>query len=162
LKYKEKNMNNKMIRIVVAVIVAGAAFLPMTRADEYNQQTKLTFNQPVEIPGRVLPAGTYWFVLMDDTSNRGVVRVFSSDWKTLYATESTVNAERQEPAEGTVLKFAERGSAGIQALLTWFYPGETIGHEFLYSRQVENELAQDKQQTVLVQPRSGSDSNPGI
>jgi hypothetical protein len=28
--------------------------------------------------------------------------------------------------------------------VTWFYPGETTGHEFLYPRQVEKELASVK------------------
>lgn len=142
--------NKKLIRIVFYVIVAGVVFLPTAWAAEYNQQTKLTFNEPVEIPGRILPPGTYWFVLVDNTTNRGLVRVFSSDWKTLYATEETENTESGKPAQDTTLKFAERESAGPPALLTWFYPGQTIGHEFLYSRQVENELAQGKQLTVLV------------
>jgi hypothetical protein len=155
--------NKKLLSIIFGVIVAGAAFLPVARADEFNQQTKLTFNQPVEIPGRVLPAGTYWFVLVEDTTNRGLVRVFSSDWKTLYATEMTVNTERQEPAaDVTILKIAERGSADYQAVLTWFYPGETIGHEFLYPKEVENELAQDKQQTVVVKPMSAADFKAGL
>jgi hypothetical protein len=155
--------NKKLLSIIFGVIVAGAAFLPVARADEFNQQTKLTFNQPVEIPGRVLPAGTYWFVLVEDTTNRGLVRVFSSDWKTLYATEMTVNTERQEPAaDVTILKIAERGSAEHQAVLTWFYPGETIGHEFLYPKEVENELAQDKQQTVVVKPVSAADFKAGL
>ena len=29
------------------------------QADEWNKKTVLTFSQPVEIPGHVLPAGTY-------------------------------------------------------------------------------------------------------
>jgi hypothetical protein len=35
------------------------------------------------------------------------------------------------------------------ALVTWFYPGNDIGHEFVYSKQVESELAQDAKQTFV-------------
>jgi hypothetical protein len=35
-----------------------------------------------------------------------------------------------------------------EALVTWFYPGETTGHESLYPKQVEKEPAKDKQDTV--------------
>jgi hypothetical protein len=47
----------------LSLIFAGAVFLPAARAGEANQKTKLVFSQPVGIPGAVLPAGTYWFIL---------------------------------------------------------------------------------------------------
>ena len=50
------------ILFLLAVLVA----LPAARADQSNQATKVTFSQPVQIPGRVLPAGTYWFELPED------------------------------------------------------------------------------------------------
>lgn len=152
----------KVLSIFFGAILACAAFLPVAQASEFNQQTKLTFDQPVEVPGQVLPAGSYWFVLVDDVSSRDMVQVFSADWKTLYATLITVNSERQYPAEGTLLKFANRESAGAQALLTWFFPGETIGHEFLYSNQEEKELAQDRQQTVVARPASEAEIRSGL
>jgi hypothetical protein len=33
--------------------------------------------------------------------------------------------------------------------VTWFYPGETTGHKFLYPKQVEKELANAKLATVM-------------
>jgi hypothetical protein len=45
--------------------------------------------------------------------------------------------------------FAERGSSQAQAIVTWFYPGSTRGHEFLYPKQVQQELAKDKHDTVV-------------
>jgi hypothetical protein len=33
--------------------------------------------------------------------------------------------------------------------VTWFYPGDTIGHEFLYPKQAEKELASAKLVTVV-------------
>jgi hypothetical protein len=31
--------------------------------------------------------------------------------------------------------------------VTWFYPGNDTGHQFVYSKQMETELAQDAKQT---------------
>ena len=138
----------KLWSVVFSVVFTCMTLLAHARASEQDQQTKVTFDQPVEIPGRVLPAGTYWF--LRDTSNINVVRVYSLDWKTLYATELTVDTEVLKPADDTTFTFAERESSQPEALLKWFYPGTTIGHEFLYHKQEEKELSQDKQQTVVL------------
>jgi hypothetical protein len=47
---------------------------------------------------------------------------------------------------------AEQGGGHPDSLLKWFYPGLETGHEFLYPKQKEKELAQDKQQTIEVSP----------
>jgi DNA-binding beta-propeller fold protein YncE len=124
--------------------------LPAARADESNQATKLTFNQSIQISGHVLPAGTYWFVLLDINSPN-IVRVFNSDRSTLYATILTIDAERLNTTDNTAITFAERDSAQPQpqSIVYWFYPGRTIGHEFLYPKQVQKELAKDKHVTVV-------------
>ena len=152
----------KILTIAFGLIVTCSAFTPVAQASESNQSTKVTFDQPIEIPGQVLPAGTYWLVLADDDLNRDVVRIFSADWKTLYATEMTANSERLKPADGTTLTIAGRESSGNQALVSWFYPGETIGHEFLYSGQEAKELARDKQQTVVATRMSTAEFKAGM
>jgi hypothetical protein len=35
------------------------------------------------------------------------------------------------------------------AIVTWFYPGRTIGHEFRYSKQDQKEIALAKQRTIV-------------
>jgi hypothetical protein len=152
----------KFLSIAFGLIVTCSAFMPVARASEFNQSTKVTFDQPIEIPGQVLPAGTYWFVLADNDLDRYVVRIFSADWKTLYATEMTANSERLKPADGTILTFAERESSGNKALVSWFYPGETIGHEFLYSGQEAKELARDKRQKVVATRMSTAELKAGM
>jgi hypothetical protein len=133
------------ILFLLAVLIVA----PAAHADQANQETKVTFSQPVQIPGRVLPAGTYVFVLPDEINDHFQVRIFNADRTMLIATLLTVDAERSKPADNTVFGFAERGSAQPEAIVTWFYPGETSGHEFLYPKQVEKELASAKQVTVF-------------
>ncbi len=134
--------------VTITFLFAFLVVLPSARADQSNQATQVTFSQPVQFPGRVLPAGTYWFILPRDTTEHFIVRIFNSDRTMLIATLLTINAERAVPTDHTVFTLAERGSERPEAVVTWFYPGRTTGHEFLYPKQVEKELAKDKQDTV--------------
>jgi hypothetical protein len=130
----------------LGLLLAFLIMLPVARASEADQATKLTFSQSVQIPGRILPAGTYWFIVSDP----GIVHIFNSDRSILYATLQTASAEHLKPVETTEIAFANRGPMQPEAIVTWFYPGQSIGHEFLYSKQDEKEIAQAKQHTVAV------------
>ena len=135
--------------LAVALALASIITLPSARADEWDQATKITFSQPVQIPGRVLPAGTYWFVLFDSSSDRNTVQVFSADRSMLYGTFHTVATESATIPDNTAITFAERQQTQPETIVSWFYPGEATGHEFLYPKQEERELAQAKQHTVV-------------
>jgi len=150
-------MNTKsVVSITLGLIITCVMMIQPARADEWNEQTKVTFGQAVEIPGRTLPAGTYWFQLADADSSRNIVQIFSENRSTLYATVMTVSSERMEPADETLLTFAEPESTGAPAIIKWFYPGETIGHEFEYSKSKESEFAQDRHETLSVNSKGGS------
>jgi hypothetical protein len=143
-------MNTRKAISILGSLLAFTIILPVARADEYDQATKLTFSQSVQIPGRVLPAGTYWFVLADTSiANRNIIHIFNSDRSTLYATVSTITADRAQPSDHTAITFAERQSTQPSAIVTWFYPGRQSGHEFVYPKSEEQELAQGKHQTVM-------------
>jgi hypothetical protein len=146
----------RSLAIVFCIILACVVFLPAARADDWNQMTKMEFSQPVEIPGVVLPAGTYWFVLVNNQSDRDIVQIFSSDWSKLYATVFTVPTERMQPTDRTEIKFAERPHSQREALLKWYYPGLLTGHEFLYRQKEEKELTRDTKQELVVRPMTVS------
>jgi hypothetical protein len=132
---------------ILGLLLAFTIMLPAARADEKNEAIKITFSQPVQIPGRVLPAGTYWFVLPDDTTHQ--VRIFDADRTMLYVTLFTIDADRPTPTGKTVVTLAQRGLAEPQAIVSWFYPSNTRGHEFLYPKQMREELAKDKQNIIV-------------
>jgi len=145
--------------IAVGLVIAFALFFELAaHADESDEATFMSFNAPVQIPGQVLPAGTYLFELADRGSEPNVVQVFSSDRTVLYGTFLTVATERQNPTDDTTVKLAEPEYGGTPVLLKWFYPGRDIGNEFLYSRQAENELARDSQQAIVAHQAPSSNS----
>jgi hypothetical protein len=141
-------MKINKVALLIAFVIASLLFLEVAaRADEANQSIKITFSQAAEIPGQILPAGTYVFKLADP-NDLDVVQIFNSEGTHLYATLQTIEAERRKPAGHTIVVLAERPDGRPDTLLQWFYPGSTSGHEFVYSKQEEQQLTQDRQQTV--------------
>jgi hypothetical protein len=118
-------------------------------ASEMDQYTHLSFSQQVQIPGQTLPAGTYLFKLLaaDDLN---LIQISSLDGSHVYATLRTISTERPEVTGDTVLVMAEQGSEKPVAILKWFYPGRTDGHEFVYSGSEKEQLAQERQRTIVV------------
>ncbi len=122
---------------------------PRLRADQWNQATKVTFNDSIEVPGKVLTAGTYWFTLLNDDPDRNIVQIWNAHRSELLATILTVPDYRLQPKGRTVIKFEERPSSRPEALEAWFYPGESYGHEFVYPEARAKELAKRVGRPVL-------------
>jgi hypothetical protein len=131
----------KTIFAVLSLTLLAATLTPGARADEWNKRTVMTFSQPVEIPGQILPAGTYTFVLLDSPADRHIVQIFNADGSHIIATVLAINNYRLRPTGDTVVKFAERAGDNPEALKAWFYPGDNFGQEFVYPKQRAIELA---------------------
>ncbi len=140
---------SKLSMIAGFIIAFALIFELAAHADEDNELTRLTFSQPVQVPGRILPAGTYEFVLADSQSGRDIVQIFNADGTELFATIQTIPTDRVRETNGTSVTLAQRPDGQPAALVNWFYPGMDTGHEFIYSKQVETELAQDARQTFV-------------
>lgn len=122
------------------------------RADEWSKRTVVTFSAPVELPGIVLPAGTYVFKLLDSVSNRHIVQVFNENETKLYTTILAIPNYRLEPTGETVMHFAERPKGTPTALRGWFYPGDNFGQEFVYPKTRAVNLAAEVKAPVLAAP----------
>lgn len=114
-------------------------FAPNAKADLWDHKTIVTFDQPVEIPGQVLLPGTYVFSLENLVSDRDFVQIWSGDNMHLLATVLAVPASQNEPAEKSVFKLEERAPNSPKAIKDWFYPGDTLGLEFVYPPVLSNE-----------------------
>ncbi|HSR08842.1 MAG TPA: hypothetical protein VLM42_16985 [Bryobacteraceae bacterium] len=97
-------MTKKLLTILCAALFAVTAAI----AGEWDKMTTVTFSQPVELPGVVLPAGTYVFVLADSPTSRHVVRVFNKEQNHLFGTFLALPNIRLMPTSDTVLRFHER------------------------------------------------------
>jgi hypothetical protein len=139
-------------KITLTVSVALFAATTLARADEWNQRTEFTFSAPVEVPGQVLPAGTYIFKLADSSSDRNIIQVFSKNEKHLYGTFLGIPDYRIKPADKSILTFSERPVGSPEAIKAWFYPGQNYGHEFVYPKPKAAELAKANNTPVPSMP----------
>lgn len=114
-------------------ILFGVTFAPGVKADQWDKKTIVTFSDSVEIPGQVLPAGTYVFKLANLPSNRHIVQIWNADENEVLATIMTIPNVRSETPDDSLFEFDERPSDSPPALKAWFYPGNSTGEEFVYS-----------------------------
>jgi hypothetical protein len=122
-------------RIHVLVLFALAALVTLAPQSASAQGlvmgTIASFDQPVEIPGHVLPAGTYTFV----ERGSSVVQVWNKNQSKLFATLITNAAERPQFAdERQEFEFEKSASDKPKELKAWFMGSGSYGHEFIYEK----------------------------
>jgi hypothetical protein len=155
----------RRIKSAVVPFLLGLLSLPFMRsaqADEWDKKTDVTFNQPVEVPGMVLSAGTYVFKLADSESDRSIVRIFNKDQSHVYATILAIPDERLQAADKTVITFEERAKGAPEAVKAWFYPGDNIGVRFVYPKQRAMEIARNSNENVpaMTSPAPSQQADP--
>ncbi len=132
--------------IALSVLVLGTA---AAQDNSWNQRTYFTFSAPIELPGKTLPAGTYLFRIADSPSNRHIVQVFDKDEKNILATLLAIPAQRLEASDQPEVRFLEVAANQPPAIRTWWFPGRTTGHEFIYPKDQAMRLARAGNTTVL-------------
>jgi hypothetical protein len=148
---EEFQMSNVKAVAIVCVGLFGT-MLPTAKANVWNQKTIFTFSGPVEIPGQVLPPGTYVFRLMDSQADRDIVQVFDKKETHLYGTFLAIPDYRLKPTGKTIITFEERAAGAPEAVKAWFFPGFNYGHEFVYPKARAVELAKANSQPVASMP----------
>jgi hypothetical protein len=112
----------------------------------------VTFGVPVEVPGsgaQVLPPGTYVFKIADSRSDSHIVQIFSEDQQHVFTTILSKSQHRFRPTNDTVMTLKERAPGQLEALSAWFYPGDELGHQFVYPEARTVELAKVVHQLFL-------------
>jgi hypothetical protein len=144
------------LKIAAGMIFALTMMAVPSRADTLDHASQLTFNEPVALPGNVLPAGTYWFEKLPNmmAPENNVVEVYNADHTQLIATLLTDSVERAQPAEHTTLRVAQLAANRPAELVTWFYPGDLEGDQFIYAPQQERQLQDARMQTIVASPGS--------
>lgn len=141
------------IKLFIACAIAALVVLPsgvFGQDMNPNQRTFFTFSQAVELPGgETLPAGKYLFRIVDSPSNRHTIQILSEDEKKVHATILAIPAERRDPSDEPEVRFMEAAANTPPAIRTWWYPGRTIGHEFIYPKDHARRLAALQRDAVL-------------
>lgn len=150
----------KTALVVFALSLLGTMLAPSVHAQDdngYLKRTLVTFSQPVEIPGMILPAGTYDIELLDSNPDRHIVRFFNKDRTKVVTTVLAIPNLRLKTTGKTVITFSERPANNPEALKAWFYPGDNFGQEFVYPKVRAIQLAQVVKEPILALPTATTD-----
>jgi hypothetical protein len=125
----------RIIPIVLAALLLALSLGSGVKADDWDKKTVVTFDQDVEIPGWILPAGTYVFKLFNSSSNRYIVQVWDQDEMNLITTLMTVGDSYPNPTGHTyfVLDTSQTDEGYPPAVVSWFFAGSDEGRDFIYS-----------------------------
>jgi len=157
----------RALRILTGAVALAALVAPAAHAQnsaEARKLTIMTFSGPVEVPGASLPAGTYRFEMADtQMGSAHAVQVFNEDGSKIITTFLAIPDDRPEPPsrDKTVVMFAERAAGAPQAVKVWFYPGNSIGEEFVYPKDQAVKIAKANHTEVAATEASntGNDVN---
>jgi len=140
-------MNMRYLPLIAAAS-AMVLTVPSANADTFNKKTKLTFSQPIRVPGATLAAGSYVFKLVDSQSNRNIIQIMNVRENKLYSTVLAIPDYRLNPSSHTIMTFGEVGAGCSPAVKSWFYPGDTYGNRFVYGKKEADEMAKSCLQPV--------------
>jgi hypothetical protein len=139
-----------MVSACAAAMLMSVNVRPALAQETMDSRTEFTFNAPVELPGVTLPPGTYVFRFADANTGRKVMQVLAkNDSNKTYGLFLTITAQRPRPSNDAELRFLETPAGKPAAVKTWWYPGNSIGREFIYPKSQARRLASATNTTVL-------------
>ena len=139
----------KVFRTILGAGMSVALFASAAQAQPEDKRTYFTFSGPIALPGVTLPAGRYLFHIVDTTASRKVIQVLSDDQKKPYTMANTIADQRRDPPNDATVVFYESARGTPAAVKSWWYPGETIGYQFIYPRTQAKQIAKATGQPVL-------------
>ncbi|HVB99740.1 MAG TPA: hypothetical protein VNJ12_10485 [Candidatus Dormibacteraeota bacterium] len=103
---------------------------------------------PVEIPGRVLGPGTYIFRLVHPSYSPDAVQIIDRHTSQVEGLFLTLPAYRAKATGKTIVKLQRPNSGyAVPEIKKWFYPGNNVGHTFIYSPAAREFMSSLRQQT---------------
>ena len=142
-------MRSNVIAALLGLSLAATLMPSTAQAQPADKLTYFTFSGPVALPGITLPAGRYAFRIVDTTTSRKVIQVLSDNEKKPYVMANTIPDTRRDPAKDATVSFYETPAGTPAAVKSWWYPGESIGYQFIYPRAQARQIAQNTHKAVL-------------
>ena len=153
-------MQSKTIISAIGIMLGLTLFAgPNLQANTLDKKTIITFHEPMEIPGMVLPAGEY-VVKRADGSLPNVIRFSSMDETEVFATVHAIPTQRSQASDKVEIVTEERPTGSPEAIKKWFYPGELTGAEFVYPKS--GNLLASATPPVLFPSDADSETEPAL
>lgn len=132
------------IALAAGVTLLGLGALPQAKASELDKEVRMTFSAPVQIPGKVLPAGTYVFRRWYMSGNPNAMLVMNADDRkpvgmVMYLPNSYENdappqfgAGGGDARSGVHVSFDEPNTNTPKPVRSWNYPGDPSNFKLVY------------------------------
>jgi hypothetical protein len=108
-------------------------FSALLWASANEEVTVFNFTAPIEVPGKILPAGKYLFKL-DQHEELNVVKIESPDEQRVYGVFLVKPDYSLQAPKNPGLVFEPGHGGAPRAIKAWFYPGDKFGYEFIYRK----------------------------
>lgn len=135
----------------LTTVALGLPSVAAAQAPDTNERTKITIDEPIEVPHATLQPGTYWFELVDSKADENTVTIQNEAENKTIATIITVPLYRElDDTHGdTELVLSRTEGPGVAALDAWFFPGRQYGHQFIYPKEQARQIAERTKHVVL-------------
>jgi hypothetical protein len=129
----EKRFTRRAVLLVLGglALCALAVAVPTQGGVNPSQTTRLTFSQPIALPGVTLAAGTYVFERANPIGAIDIVRVTSGDRRFVVYMGYTELVQRERPGSNQIV-FGEAPRGSATPIREWYPTGSVTGHRFLY------------------------------
>jgi hypothetical protein len=144
-----------VVNMVVLVVMAATSLFQTPTPYEWNKKSTLTAEQQVEFPGIVLEPGVYVIRLKDSGEKRSRVEVTNRDETQVLATLVAVPDHRVRPDDNSEFIYHEIKGDGPQPVRSWFFTGDLVGLEFVYSEARAKDIAKATNDHVMASNDKG-------
>ena len=148
----------------LAMLLCTIAFVANGNARSSNKTVAVTFHEPVQVPGAVLPPGTYVLERSHPGANPDVVQFLDPSQTRLYGKGLAVPVKPAIPTHQVTLAFTESVN-GTDQLARFYIPGEQFGERLIYDRgMIEDRGIEQRAEapTDLPWPQGGIGFEPSV
>jgi len=128
-------------------LLAGVIFLAgsgltggAARADSPAKSTTISIQTPTQVPGSVLPAGTYMFKNSGSQSGWNIVQIYNNDGSSLVTTVLTYPNPKVAANGQTVIIYPANGAGSIPAMEGVVLAGDSTVEQFAYPKTMADQI----------------------
>jgi hypothetical protein len=128
--------------LVAATFLAGASLVsPALRADNTSvKQATVTIQTPEQVPGSVLPAGTYVFKQSGSQSGWTIVQIYNNDDTAIVTTVLAYPNPKVASNGQNAVTYPANGAGSIPAIEGFVFTGDSTVEQFAYPRTAADQI----------------------
>jgi hypothetical protein len=140
----------KSIRVLTVVslgLLAGFFANPL-KADDFNKETLVKIDNPMQVQNTVLLPGSYIFELGPTPTDMNVVWIRNANNYHVVATIVGSSAYRLNPDSAKTLTFYHTAAGQVPTLKNWYFADENLGVHFDNVNPAANVMARNHTSTA--------------